>query len=63
LRRVKGMSAFDAQRQFEDNLKNYADSPEKQNLNNGLGNIAIELQRITAALQRVEQALQRLERK
>ena len=57
------MSAEAAKRQFEDNLRNFADTPEKQNLYNGLGNIAIELQRITAALARVEQTSQRLERK
>lgn len=57
------MSAYHAKRQFEDNLRNFTDTPEKQNLYNGLGNIAAELQDISATLQRLEQALQRLERK
>jgi hypothetical protein len=57
------VTAYDAQHQFEDNLAHYADTPEKQNLYNGLGNMAIELQRLSAATARIESALQNLERK
>jgi hypothetical protein len=39
------MSAFHAKQQFEDNRLHFADTPEKQNLYNGLTNIAIELNR------------------
>jgi hypothetical protein len=51
------MSAYDAQRQFEDNVRLLPEDLEKQNLYRGLGNLASELQRITAALQRIETAL------
>lgn len=59
------MSAYDAQRQFEDNITNLGqpDPAEKLNLYRGLANMANELQRLSAATARIEQAIQQLERK
>lgn len=54
------MSAYAAQKQFEDNLANYVQTPEQQNLYNGLGNLATELQRISAALARLELEVARI---
>jgi hypothetical protein len=57
------MSAYDAERQFEDNLKNFTESPEKVNLYRGLANIASELQNLSAAMHRLEEAIRGLQTK
>lgn len=56
------MSAEAALRQFEDNLRNYADTPEKHNLYNGLGNLALELQAIRSELQQLQRTVTQLSR-
>lgn len=57
------MSAYNARRQFEDNVQHFSDTPEKQNLYKGLTNLAIELERVSAQLHRIEQTTEDLKRR
>ncbi len=56
-------AAAAAERQFVDNLQHFTQSPAEQNLYNGLGNLAKELQEISSRLQRMEAQLHRIEQK